>query len=233
MTASRILAIQRRHAPMFRIRLGKQEDGVPTRLVNEIRVTSPNKAVVEAFAEVHGGRPMRWVRSKTKTEYQAFLPITRLPIMLLPGEPLQQTMELWAGQTCQRRCDSETMVGGAPCECGPDKPIEERECKPTSRLTVACPDVPIVGVGLLVTGSVIAAGELAGTLALAEPLLRQNQSVRATLRIDQMVTPGHKFAVPRIELEDITFEDIALAASSLPALGPAPRLEPLALQGGE
>lgn len=231
MTASRIIQIQRRHAPSFRIRLGKQEGGVPTRLVNEIRVTSPNKATVQAFTEVYGGRPMRWVRSKTKTEYQAFLPTTRLPIMLLPGEPLQQTMELWAGQTCQRRCDSITMVGGAPCECGPDLPIEERECKPTSRLTIACPAVPIVGVGLLVTGSVIAAGELAGSIALAEPLLRQNQSVRATLRIDQMVTPGHKFAVPRLELEDITFDDIALAASSLPALAPGPA-ESLVLQGG-
>ncbi len=227
---SGILQIQRRHAELFRIRLGdKTSAGVPQRLVNQIRVTSTNRKVVEAFGEVYGARAMRW-DDRGKQAHQVYLPISRLPITLLPGQTLQQSMELWAGSTCQRRCDSVTMSDGKPCACGADEPIAERDCKPVSRLTVACPDVPIVGVGVLTTRSVIAAGELDASIGLAQGLLDQGRSVNATLRIDQMVTPGHKFAVPRIELEGITFQDIALAAQSMPALGPA---ETLALMGGE
>ena len=223
-----ILAIQRRHAELFRIRLGKRDGKMPSRLVGEIRVTSANLNVVKAFADVYGGRPMRWEKA-----HQVFLPITRLPIALLPGQTLRQDMELWAGSTCQRRCDSVTMTDGKVCACGPDLPVEERECKPVSRLTVACPEVDIVGVGILTTRSVIAAGELDAAISLAQPILDQNRSVNAILRIDQMVTPGHKFAVPRIELQDITFADIALAAQQAPALGPGSRPEPLAIGGGE
>lgn len=229
---SGILAIQRRHAELFRIRLGdKGSDGLPQRLVNKIRITSANRNVVEAFGEIYGGRPMRW-EDRGKQMHQVYLPISRLPITLLPGQTLQQAMELWAGSTCQRRCDSVTMTTGEPCACGVDVPIEERECKPVSRLTVACPEVPIVGVGLLTTRSVIAAGELDASIGLAQSILDQGRSVSATLRIDQMVTPGHKFAVPRIELEGLTFQDLALAASSAPSLG-AGSPEPLALEGGE
>ena len=223
-----ILAIQRRHAERFRIRLGKRDGGQPARLVNQIRVTSPDRKVVEAFASVYGGRAKRW-----EDQHEVFMPITRLPVTLLPGKTLQQDMELWGSAGCTRRCDSEVMTTGEVCACGPDLPISDRECKPTSRLTVACPDVPIVGVGSLVTHSEIAAAELPASMSLAQPLLDQNVPVEAILRIDQMQTPGHHFAVPRLELQGITFQDIALAASSPPALGPGVKPVPLAIGGGE
>jgi hypothetical protein len=225
---SGILQIQRRHAPLFRIRLGQKNGKDPARLVGEIRVTSPNRPVVQAFAEVYGGRPKKWEK-----EHEVFMPISRLPITLLPGTPLNQSMELWGMSGCLRRCDSVTMQGGEPCACGPDKDIEDRECKPTTRLSFACPEVPIVGTGLLVTHSVIAASELPASLSMVEPVLAQNRPVSAVLRIDQMSTPGHNFAVPRIEFEGLSFQDIALAAASPPALGSGVLPEPLAIGGGE
>jgi hypothetical protein len=223
-----ILQIQQRHASLFRLRLGQRDGNDPKRLVNEMRVTSPNRKVVDAFASVYGGRPKRW-----EDQHEVLMPITRLPITLLPGKPLVQNMELWGSAGCTRRCDSVTMTDGSPCACGADLPIAERECKPTSRLTFACPEVPIVGVGMLTTHSEIAAAELPAAIAIIEPVLAQNVPVRAILKVDQMATPGHQFAVPRLEFEGLTFEDIALAAASPPALGPGVKPEPLAHGGGE
>jgi hypothetical protein len=227
-----ILAIQRKHSELFRIRLGKRNGTTPSRLINEIRVTSPNRKVVDAFAEVYGGRPKRWPDGPGGGQHEVYLPTSRLPITFIGGQTLQQHMELWKGSTCARRCDSVTMSDGSPCACGPDLPIAERECKPVSRLTVACPDVPIAGVGLLTTRSEIAAAEFDGVISLIRPTLEAGRSVNAILRVDQMSGVNRQYAVPRIELEGVSFQDLALAASSQPALGPAPA-EPLAIGGGE
>lgn len=227
-----ILAIQRKHAELFRIRLGKRNGNVPTRLVNEIRVTSPNRKVVNAFAEVYGGRPKKWPEGRGGGQHEVFLPVSRLPITFIGGQTLDQHMEMWKGSTCARRCDSVTMSDGSPCACGPDKPIAERDCKPVSRLTVACPDVPVAGVGLLTTRSEIAAAELSGVLSIIKPALTAGHSVDAILRIDQMTGVDRQYAVPRIELDGVSFQDLALAAATPLTLGSgAP--EPLALEGGE
>lgn len=227
MSGPRILAIQQAHAELYRIRLGRKNGNIPERLVNEIRITSPNREVVDKFAKQYGGRAKRW-----EEQHEVYLPITRLPILLLPGQTLAQTMELWAGQTRQRCCDGVTMCDGSECACGADKPIEQRACKPTSRLTVACPEVEVMGVGRLVTHSVIAAGELPANLSLIQPVLDSGRAVKAVLRIDQLVGPERRYAVPRIEIEGLTFNDLALAArTQLPALTSGVSI--LALEGGE
>lgn len=223
-----ILAIQRKHAKLFNIRLGKKNGNAPAKLnPNEIRVTSPQKKVVESFAEIYGGRAMRW-----EEEWQVFMPISRLPIVLLPGQNLTQWMELWGGNVCQRRCDSVRMADGSPCACGSELLIEQRDCKPVSRLTVACPEVPVVGVGLLTTRSLIAAGEMDGALSIAQPILDSGRAVSGILRVDQLKGQGTKYAVPRIELDGITFQDIALAAGSPLQIGLGPGNEALTLTEG-
>lgn len=227
MSGNRILAIQQQHAELYRIRLGRKNGNAPERLVNEIRITSPNRHVVDAFAKQYGGRPKRWEK-----QHEVYLPVTRLPILLLPGQTLDQTMELWKGPVRQRACDGFTMSDGKPCACGVNTPIDKRECKATSRLTVACYEVPVAGTGRLVTRSVIAAGELPANLELVQPILDAGQAVKAVLRVDQMVGPERRYAVPRIEIEGLTFADLALAAgTNIPALGPATDL--LELEGGE
>lgn len=227
-----IIAIQRQHAELFRIRLGKKNGSAPERLKGEIRVTSPNRKVVEAFAEVYGGRPKRWPDGPGGGQHEVFLPTNRLPITIIGVGWLRQHMELWAGSVCKRRCDSVTMSDGKPCACGEETAISDRECKPVSQLKIACPDVPIAGVGVLTTRSEIAAGELDGVNSIIAGALAAGTRVDAILRVDQMSTPGHNFAVPRIELQGVSFQDLALAAGIPPALGSGDRTLALT-EGGE
>lgn len=224
LSGSRILTIQSQHAELFRIRLGHKEGNRPAKLTGEIRVTSPNRKVVEAFAAVYGGRAKKWEK-----QHEVYLPITRLPVMFLPGQTLDQTMELWAGSTRSRCCNGETMCGGGPCACALEGEVV---CKPTSRLTVACPAVPVVGVGKLVTHSAIAAGELDASISLIQGILDQGKAVPGVLRIDSLVGPERRYNVPRIEIEGLTFADLALASGvSQPALGAGGSM--LALEGGD
>lgn len=227
-----ILKIQQNHAELFRIRLGKKNGNNPERLKGEIRITSPNRKVVEAFAAVYGGRPKRWPDGPGGGQHEVYLPTNRLPITFIGKNPLRQHMELWGGTVCKRRCDSVTMSDGKPCECGVDVEIRDRECKPVSQLKVACPDVPVAGIGVLTTRSEIAAGELDGLMSIISGALAAGQRIDATLRVDQMATPGHQFAVPRIELEGVSFQDLALAAGHAPALGSGDRTLALT-EGGE
>ena len=227
-----ILALQRQFNELYRIRLGEKSGDYPTSFVKEMRVTSGNEDVVKAFADVYGGRPRRW---SDGNGYQVKLPINRLPIILLPGQNLSQHMEHWKGSVCDRRCDGFTMSkkdgapASTPCMCGPDRAIDNRQCKPVTRLTVACPEVPVVGVGLLTTRSVIAAGEMEGQLSLAQPVLDQGTAVRAILRLDRLAGANKAYSVPRLELVGLTFGE--LAEANHPAqLAPA---EPAALTQGE
>lgn len=223
-----ILGIQRKYAESFRIRLGQKNGNAPASLKGEIRITSKSKEWCQAFADLYGGRPKRW----EDKGYEVILPTNRLPITILPGQNLNQNMEHWTSGGCERRCDSVTMSDGSPCKCDTSKPISDRLCKPTSRLTVACPEVGLAGTGMLTTRSAIAAEEWAGAFSLIQPMLDQRQTVDAVLRIDAMATPGHHFNVPRIELKGITFADLE-AAAELPALGsaPTPQLTTTTTQG--
>lgn len=228
MSGSRILAIQQQHAELFRIRLGDRNGKTPQKLNGEIRITSPNRSVVDAFSKVYGGRPKRWEK-----QHEVYLPITRLPVLLLPGQTLDQTMELWGGSVRQRCCNGTVMCDGSACLCGADKPIADRACKPTSRLTVACPEVPVVGVGKLVTHSVIAAGELPASIELIQRVLDSGRPVNGILRVDQMVGPERRYIVPRLEIEGLTFNDLALAAGVEVKQLESSTAPPLALEGGE
>lgn len=229
-----IIAMQRQYSELFRIRLGEAAGGQPTSLVKAMRITSANREVVEAFAQVYGGRPRKWAE---KDQHQVKIPIDRLPIMLLPGQNVSQYMEHWKGSTCDRRCNGQVMerYNGKPsddvCACGPDRTIDNRLCKPVSRLTVTCPEVPVVGIGLLTTRSAVAAPEFAGQLALAQPLLDQGLAVSAILRVDRLVGPERVYNVPRLELTGRAVSLGELAESNHhPELAPA---APAAIESGD
>jgi hypothetical protein len=219
-----ILDRQKKYAELFRIRLGDQSGGQPRSLDGQIRITSPSKEVIEAFVATYGGRGRRW---SDRNQFQVYLDQVRLPIMLLPGTPITQHYEQWGGSSCIVRCDGRTQQGGEPCACDP----YARLCKPVTRLTVACPEVPIVGTGILTTRSEIATDEMAGALDLCRGILSQGRAVRATLRIDRLKGVGKAYNVPRLELEGLTFAELAELASA-PDNELAPT-EALALTEGE
>jgi hypothetical protein len=228
--------LRQRYQDSFRIRLGDRsgkldKNGDPTMvaLTDRIRITSPNRAAVEAFAETYGeakgGEVREWL-----DEWEVYLPITALPIWIMPGDSLTQWWELWKSKNanvCERRCDGEFEQSTdvkRPCLCPAD--IDERiadrySCKPMSRISVVCPDVNILGAGALVTHSRIAAETFPTVIVLANRWLSMNKPVSAVLR-----TLTHKgrttFTFPTIEILGPAqgFEDLELdaGAPSPPAL---------------
>lgn len=225
--------LKQRYQDSFRIRLGDRsgkldKNGAPTMvaLTDRIRITSPNRQAVEAFAETYGEAKGGEVRA-WEDEWEVYLPITALPIWIMPGDSLTQWWELWKSKNanvCERRCDGEFEQSTdvkRPCLCPAD--IEERiadrySCKPMSRISVVCPDVNILGAGALVTHSRIAAETFPTVIVLANRWLALNKPVSAVLR-----TLTHKgrttFTFPTIEILGPAqgFEDLEIDAAVPPA----------------
>ena len=202
-----MLDIQRRHAEVFRIRLGeKGSRGEPKKLTDAIRITSPNRSVVNAFTEVFGGDAREW-----ENQWEAYLPTTELPIMVLPGQSISQWWELYRKSVCERRCDgvTETLSGNA-CMCPAD--ITDRlqtkgACRPMTRVNVVCPDVAVVGAGSLVTHGMVAAETLPQSIQVAEAALARGLMVPAVLRIVEHKGKTH-YIVPQIEIVGISLHEL-------------------------
>lgn len=221
---SPILDLQRRHSTTFRLRIGEKvatSNGKtkPVRLTDSIRVTSVTPEIVDAFVAQYGGERTAW-----EGQWEAKLPITQLPILLLPGQSITAWWEHWAGATCQRRCDGYEMTTGEPCVC-PDDPdarmADRHSCKPTTRLSVICPEVEVLGAGMLVTHGKIAAEELPSSVMVAEAALSRGIYVPAKLVIEEVVGPGKRFVVPRIYPPRASFAQLQ-SGQVTQAIGPAP-----------
>lgn len=232
---SPIIDLQRRLVEVGRIRMGttqekQKRDGtgtfrMPVRL-STWRLTSRDEQRLAAAAAVYGGNVIPW--DQREGEFELITETDALPIMVMPGQNLSSWYELWGQRAsgkpveCFRRCDGVTeTITDAPCVCDP----ENRECKPTTRLSVLLPDVPGLGCWRFDSHGYYAAVELAGTADLLDALTRNGQLVPARLRIDQrrQVKDGQTttFPVPVIDI-DVRLPDVlgvALApASSAPEL---------------
>lgn len=228
---SPMLDIQRRHAEVFRLRLGdKSEKGFPQKLTNAIRVTSPNQAVVAAFADVYGGEVRPW-----EAQWEAYMPTMALPVMVLPGQSITQWWESYKKTVCERRCDGETeQLSGQPCMCPPDittRMSTAGACRPITRINVACPEVAVVGAGSLVTHGMIAAETLPQSVAIAEAALSRGLMVPAILRV--IVHEGKRhYVVPQLEIVGVSIASLdsgeapALETPAPPALSAAPPAPP-------
>lgn len=222
---SPILDLQRRHSTTFRIRIGEKvatSNGKtkPVRLTDSIRVTAVTPEIVDAFVAQYGGERRPW-----EGQYEAKLPITQLPILLLPGQSITAWWEQWAGATCQRRCDGYEMTTGEPCVCPNDpdaRMADKHACKPTTRLSVICPEVEVLGAGMLVTHGKIAAEELPSSVMVAEAALSRGIYVPAKLVIEEVVGPGKRFVVPRIYPPRASFAQLQSGQVEQPAIGQAP-----------
>ena len=193
---ARILDLQRQHSVTYRIRLGEMVNGAPKRLDGRIRITSPNLAVVSAFVDVYGGATHRW-----QNQYGTYLARADLPILLIPPDPLSQSYEYWQGGVCQRRCDGFEQSSGDECVCpfGLEAKNGDTDCRPTTRLAVVCPEVRVLGVGMLVTHSRIAAKSLPAAIETITPALAQGLVVPAVLRIVSKKAAGKWYSYPQVE----------------------------------
>lgn len=216
---SPMIDLQRRHAEIFRIRLGeKGSRGEPRKLTDQVRITSAHPGVCAAFHDAYPGGPgpQKW-----QGEYEVYLPTDHLRVLMLPGQSIQQWWEHYKGSVCERRCDGVTEVkSGNACVCPAD--IDERmrkpgACRPMTRINVICPDVAVVGSGALVTHSLIAAETLPQSVAVAEAALSRGLMVPAVLRIVEHKGRNH-FIVPQLEIVGVSLNELATGEVSAPAL---------------
>jgi hypothetical protein len=224
---SPIIDIQRRMVEVGRIRSGtKNERGLPTKLTTW-RLTSRDRQRLESAAELYGGEVVPW--EERDGEFELVTTKDVLPILLLPGQALSQWFELWGKRSrakkapveCLRRCDGRTEVlSDRPCLCKEEATDDQdRECKPTTRLSVMLPDLAGIGHWRLESRGWNAAVELAGSTALLENLMyRAGHPVPARLRLDQRrsVVDGDvaKYAVPVIDI-DVTVSELVSSSNLL------------------
>ena len=215
---SPMLDIQKRHAEVFRIRIGdKDERGNPRKLTDSIRVTSPNAAVVDAFVAVFGGETKPW-----DAQFEAYLPTTALPVMVLPGQSISQWWESYRGGVCERRCDGETeTLSGKPCMCPAEITVRVNDrsaCSPMTRINVVCPDVEVVGAGSLVTHGMVAAETLPQAVAIAEGALSRGLMVPAVLRIVEHVGKAKRYTVPQLEIVGVSLTQLTTGEATVTAI---------------
>jgi hypothetical protein len=193
------LMMQRQFRELGRIRTGEQVEGTkngkpfkrPARLAT-FRITSARRDLLDVAATLYGGTVQPWPDAPDGDAWQLTTATDTLDIVIPPGNPVSQWMELYAGGGCLRRCDGvQEQLSGQPCLCPKDVASRVElasrgeACKPTTRLPVILPRLPDLGIWLAVSHSFYAAIELAGTAELlVATAVRTGRMVAAELWID-------------------------------------------------
>jgi len=201
---SPIIELQRRMVEAGRIRSGDKGDKGEPRKLDKWRLTSKDEQRLQQAAELWGGTVRAWPAGEG---YELYTDTAELPIMLLPGQQPTTWYELWSKGGCQRRCDgAHEIISDSACLCG-----DERECKPTTRLSVLLPDLPGIGSWLLSSTGWNAASELAGAADLLQRASAQGVLMPARLRLEQRVDvkegKTRRYAVPVIDI-DVSFREL-------------------------
>jgi hypothetical protein len=200
-----IIDLQRRMVEAGRIRAGEKGDKGEPRKLDKWRLTSRDKVRLDEAATLWGGEVRQW--TERKGEFELYTETAALPIMLLPGQLPTTWYELWSKGGCQRRCDgTHEVISDASCLC-----IDERECKPHTRLSVLLPDLPGIGSWLLSSTGWNAAAELAGAADLLQRASAQGVLIPARLRLEARVQVQNgqtrRFSVPVIDI-DVSFREL-------------------------
>jgi hypothetical protein len=179
----RILDIQMRAREIGRIRLGGHKSAkTPGRPLEKFRFTSPNAEAIKYAAAAFGGTPQQW-----EDQWEVFSEVSEIEIGVPANiDPVSASYEDWTGGRCVKRCDGKTeWLSGEPCSCDP----AARACKPTIRLSLLVPAIPIMGVWRLESHGWTANSELV-------PLVEFAQQV-----------PGHVRGILRLERKSDRKED--------------------------
>lgn len=219
-----IVDIQRRFHEVGRIRAGAKSDrGAPKKL-EAWRLTSANRAALEAAAAVYGGVVRPWDDAPTPGQYELFTEVSSLDAVIPPtAEPYSLWYESWSGGGADHRCDGvRDLLNDAPCSCDP----ENRRCKPTLRVSVMLTKIPGLGVWRYESHGWNAAVEVPTMLDLLALGAKNGAFVPATLRLEQRVSRKkgegtRRFAVPVIDIQETAGDFTATIASGDPI--PPPR----------
>lgn len=179
-----IIDIQRRLTQVGVIRLGHKvptgntnRRGEPTyrpAKLDQFRITSPDRGLIEAVAERYRGEVKPW-QGTSGPEWEVFTEARELPV-LVPPQRIDPNYELWGNGFQARLCDGQTeRKRNCPCLClkGDDGHVHDfqfaegfcecgatRECKPTTRLSLMLAEIPGLGVWKLESHGRNAAAEL-------------------------------------------------------------------------
>lgn len=218
-----IIDLQRRFHEVGRIRAGaKSERGAPTKL-ERWRLTSANRAALEAAALVYGGEVRPWEDAPTPGQWELFTEADSLDVVIPPSaEPYSLWYESWSGGGCDRRCDGvRDHLNDAPCACDP----ENRACKPTLRVSVMLTRVPGLGVWRYESHGWNAATEVPTMLDLLALGAKNGAFVPAVLRLEQRVSKKkgegtRRYAVPVIDIQETAGDFTRTIASGDPVPPP-------------
>lgn len=247
-----ILDIQERFRELGRIRTGITEatgktyqrgprKGQPImrpKKLPRFRLTSPWPHLIERAAEAYGGEA-RPATIDGLEQYEVIVATEVLPVVVPPGEVLDQWYELWEGGGLVKRCDGvRQAIRDAACSCPKDPDerqalaAEGKACKPTTRLRLMLPDVPDVGIWRLESHGFHAAAELSGSVSIVELASRSGVMIPAELRLmpregsRRPGQPRRKFYVPALSFR-------GNLGTTLEALGmPVGGEEPVSIRSG-
>jgi len=198
-----IIDLQRRFAEVGRIRAGaKNQKGHATKL-DAWRLTSANRAALEAAATLYGGEVREWDGSPTGRQYELFTKSDTLDVLVPPGVQVSLWYEVWSGGGCERRCDGQRdYLNDAPCSCNADA----RECKPTMRVSLCLHLLPGVGVWRYESHGYYAATELPQTVEFLAEAAGRGQYLTGKLRLEERMSKTkkngtRKFHVPVLDLD--------------------------------
>lgn len=199
-----IATLQRRLTQVGVIRLGEkrisQKTGKPyPAALENFRITSPSKTLIEAVAGLYGGTVRPW-QNTSGPEFEVVTRATEIPVFV-PPQAIDPNFELWGGGYKARQCDGIVeKLRGQPCMCEqaararyakaqrefPDDGRFERDprsdCKPTTRMSLMLAEVASMGTWKLEAHGWNAASELP---MLAEAIASASQPIPATLRLEQ------------------------------------------------
>lgn len=178
--------------------------------------TSPHRNQIEALAEIYGGQVTEWNEPKANPPKQWKLTTDTNTIgVWLPADSLNISYEMWAGNTCERRCDGidcwvSDMAGRSKVSCVCAEEEGKAQCKAKSRLLVMLPGIPYAGMWRLDTSSEYFATEAPGMIAMVEQLQAQQAISKILLVLSgrqQVVNEnGRKvtkqFVIPTIQLAE-------------------------------
>lgn len=241
-TLSMLPGLVQRPPELGRIRLGEKKTSngkeYPS-MLRTFRLTSGSKSTLEAAAKLYGGTVRAWDGAPDEGQWQLITAVAELDILIPTAiRNITQSLELWQGGTCERRCDETvctTPKGTVACLCAAaGQENGDRACEIMTRLSVMLPRVPGLGVWRLDTSGYQAATTLPTTLTLLSGLAQGKPWMPAILRAEQRskkerITEGkdagkvqtHRFVVPVLDLPGTTLGQF-IETSGVPL--PTPQL---------
>lgn len=209
-----IVDLQRRLHEAGRIRIGVQ---VPTgsgrkrpQKLTTFRITGQDRRALEQAAAIYGGTLEAWKDAPVGEQWQVITDTAEIRVAVPPERmALSQSMELWSGGGCVRRCDGERQANDDPCVCAAlDGEDPQPRCSRHTRLSLMLADLATTGLWRLDTQGFYASEELAGAFELAQMLAAATgrSLLPGWLRLEQREIrrpgePTKQFAVPVLDLE--------------------------------